>query len=511
MIKFTCSCGKKYKLQDRIAGREVRCNQCHKTLLVPSASQDEPVIPLEDRREDGVEPTPEKQTKKEVVPAEAPKDGVTEPATEPGTEIDWNSVSLSDSTEIKSDKPKSKDSSSIVIRRKSGSKDASGTAQAAPEPESTPVTGKTAPPKRGMSPVILLLIFVVALGLGIVLGKFIATYSSEVYSGIVQNTPLIKAQQLRAARLEAAAEAPEPLSATEVAEKADKSEGEARRGALRELAKTRREAESKWSDGQNELRGLDYFINVSDLFAKRQADAKTPLGARNELLSPAPPQFTAADWTVSERFPLPFEVRSAGGSAVLISLDGNPVEAFKSDKNSPSSREALSSLQTALGGDNAAQETPATQKHDHSYRIDSDGSDALRVVWPARGEAKLDGNRLKEIRFSLFMPEAAGAKFKPGKPEGIDKTILLASFAVRLYTETGFIEYAPADGARLVALCEKARHDWNTVRIPTAGDDVWTRTDHGLLGPLEIRRIELVAQPTGSGATFWIDNLKLGE
>ena len=45
MIQFTCSCGKKYQLPDRNAGREVRCNQCEKTLIVPKLSQTEPVVP----------------------------------------------------------------------------------------------------------------------------------------------------------------------------------------------------------------------------------------------------------------------------------------------------------------------------------------------------------------------------------------------------------------------------------------------------------------------------------
>jgi hypothetical protein len=40
MITFNCSCGKKYQLPDRNAGREVRCNQCGKTLTVPAVSSD---------------------------------------------------------------------------------------------------------------------------------------------------------------------------------------------------------------------------------------------------------------------------------------------------------------------------------------------------------------------------------------------------------------------------------------------------------------------------------------
>jgi len=46
MIEFSCSCGKKYRLPDRNAEREVRCNQCEKTLIVPKQSQTEPVVPV---------------------------------------------------------------------------------------------------------------------------------------------------------------------------------------------------------------------------------------------------------------------------------------------------------------------------------------------------------------------------------------------------------------------------------------------------------------------------------
>ena len=46
MIIFSCSCGQKYHLPNRNAGREVRCNQCGKTLVVPNSS-DEAANPFE--------------------------------------------------------------------------------------------------------------------------------------------------------------------------------------------------------------------------------------------------------------------------------------------------------------------------------------------------------------------------------------------------------------------------------------------------------------------------------
>ncbi|MDR2704524.1 MAG: zinc-ribbon domain-containing protein, partial [Planctomycetaceae bacterium] len=48
MITFSCSCGKKYQLPDRLAGREVRCNQCGNALIIPTSEQSETIESTDD-------------------------------------------------------------------------------------------------------------------------------------------------------------------------------------------------------------------------------------------------------------------------------------------------------------------------------------------------------------------------------------------------------------------------------------------------------------------------------
>jgi hypothetical protein len=38
-IKFSCDCGKAYKVQEEFAGKKVRCKQCGESIVVPSASE----------------------------------------------------------------------------------------------------------------------------------------------------------------------------------------------------------------------------------------------------------------------------------------------------------------------------------------------------------------------------------------------------------------------------------------------------------------------------------------
>ena len=61
-----------YRLPDRNANREVRCNQCEKTLIVPKQSQTAPIVPISEQSEPIVEP-------KDVQP-------IVEPTVEPKTE-----------------------------------------------------------------------------------------------------------------------------------------------------------------------------------------------------------------------------------------------------------------------------------------------------------------------------------------------------------------------------------------------------------------------------------------
>src|SRR5437660_11518719 len=38
-IKFSCECGKAYKVPDKFAGKRVRCKHCGETVAVPSAAE----------------------------------------------------------------------------------------------------------------------------------------------------------------------------------------------------------------------------------------------------------------------------------------------------------------------------------------------------------------------------------------------------------------------------------------------------------------------------------------
>ncbi len=40
-IKFSCECGKAYKVSDKFAGKRVKCKQCGETVTVPSTTSDE--------------------------------------------------------------------------------------------------------------------------------------------------------------------------------------------------------------------------------------------------------------------------------------------------------------------------------------------------------------------------------------------------------------------------------------------------------------------------------------
>ena len=35
MVAFACKCGKKYEVDDKLAGRHVKCPSCHEVILVP--------------------------------------------------------------------------------------------------------------------------------------------------------------------------------------------------------------------------------------------------------------------------------------------------------------------------------------------------------------------------------------------------------------------------------------------------------------------------------------------
>jgi hypothetical protein len=70
MITFNCSCGKKYQLPDRLAGREVRCNQCGNALIIPNPELTESTEPETEQITEQTYPA-----EKSVAPATTPQHG----------------------------------------------------------------------------------------------------------------------------------------------------------------------------------------------------------------------------------------------------------------------------------------------------------------------------------------------------------------------------------------------------------------------------------------------------
>lgn len=461
MISFSCSCGKTYQLPDRVAGREVRCNQCERTLLVPRESQTEPVVPLND------------------APAATPSQETPEPANR-------------DSAETQADSE----------------------AAAAPEsPESDPPSRAATGVRSLLVPgVVLLVVAWFALCVfGFLVGLRLASSGTAVQP---DGAELVRNAEAQAAALRRSASSRQDelrvgltFPAAEAAVVVREPDAAARTAAMTSLMESRQKLEADWIAARRRERIADLLSGLSPALSRTPEDAATSpeLDRIEALLQPPPP--TAADWKiVAGRIPIPFAVQTADGAPALLSLDGNPLETAAGDRK----EEVLSAVAAALSAKDS--ETTNDQKHELSFRIDSAGSRPVRLVWPRDGvSAELDIGTVKEFRFSFYLPEKANAVFKPGKPTGIDKTLELESLALRLSGDSGYIEFTPSDRATFQTLCEQARQAWAPLRIPMNGDPAWKRTDHGFFGPGIVRRIEWIVRPTGEGVTFWVDNLSIVE
>lgn len=485
MITFRCSCGKTYQLQDRVAGREVRCNQCQKTLLVPTQSQNEPVVPLEDQRSESA-----------GVPAKSgdPRLAADPGSASPGGDAKWKAVPL----------PKHDD------------------------PEESPIvkawqSGGSSYTKGGLAGIVVFVLLVgfFALFAGIQLGQIMSGFGGHSpydHYGNADSTGsenVVELLKMQAVHFRGDAETEKTLQdkltfpASEAAETVKEPDDAKRRAAMQQLAESRQKALNDWSRQQRLQQTADFYDSLASVLNVDTQDS----GVAFELAFPTleqPEQSAPAakDWSVTDKTPIPFVVRTADGAPALLSLDGDPTGTAKGDK----SKDPLGAVADALTSSDEKR-LKDNQPHTISYRIDSASSGLVRVVWPGEGvavAAELDGEKAKEFRFSLFLSEKSNAVHKPGKPEGIDKTLEFSSIALRLYTDTGFVEFTPTDKERLVPICELARTVWIALRIPANGNDAWRRTDHGLSGPLRIRRIELQVVPTGNGITFWIDHLAVG-
>ncbi|MDR1962730.1 MAG: hypothetical protein LBQ50_03015 [Planctomycetaceae bacterium] len=210
-------------------------------------------------------------------------------------------------------------------------------------------------------------------------------------------------------------------------------------------------------------------------------------------------EFSAADWNINDEDSLVrFAVQTADAKPIRISLDKNPVVG--------KTKGALDDIAEALKTDEKPKEV---QEHNRSLQIYSESGTEFRFVFPSQGSANLDAGKFREIHFGLYVPDQANAPFKPEKPEGIDKVLVLSKLSLRLVADGGFVEFVPENAEKFVSILERAKSDWVSVQIPLSGNEFWKRVDHGIFGSLTVQRIELHAQPTGNGATLWIDNLKI--
>lgn len=412
MISFSCSCGKKYQLPDRTAGREVRCNQCQKTLIVPDKSQTNPLVPLEDRHK-ATESALDEQS---VVP---PMERTAE------QKANLNPTqTASPPTPIPVPMP----------AQASGQSDTVDAATGQPT-ESTP--GRK-------SPAMLILFFLLAILLS-VLGGY------KLREQLAMYLPPPPGQEMKLLKQE--------------------------EGLLR--AKIEKEFQEKAEQDRAKQEKAQTGVSVSET-------------------APIKKEFKPVDWNVGTETST-FAAKAADGKSVTLTRDSNPVAANKTGG-------ALDAVAAALSNDSGVQIA-----HTVSMRVDSKSSEPLRVIWPGDQTVDFDAAKIKEFYFSLYLPEKPNADFKPVKPPGIDKTLELASFYLRLSGETGFVDFVPVDNDQFVALIEKARRGWNDVRIPLEGNEHWKRIDQGLVGPLRISRIEFIAKPTGRGVIFWIDRLGIVE
>lgn len=404
MISFTCSCGKKYQLPDRIGGREVRCNQCQQTLLVPKQSQDKPVVPMPDPPEQ----TEDTNAKPETV-ASAPDESSLLTVLSAGEskksvmdEVDWDATPVPKRPAMPN---------AVVVERSS-----------APTARKGNRTAESSPSKSSAGILVSLSITaILSLVLGFLGGKWIVENRNAASSG-----------------------------------------------AGTEYSKTRN------LDGSGKI-------------------------------VPSPGHLTASNWSVVDQEPIPFVVKTSDSKAIRISLAGNPVENAKKDKNA-----VLDHLAATLDTDDASTKKVGP-RHGKSYKIESESPETLRLVWPGSGYADLDGMKLKEFRFFLYLSDQANSGFEPKKPEGAEQVLEFSDFRLRLIAETGYIDFVPVDMKKLVLLAESSRRDWTSIRIPISGNDDWKRENHGLVGPLVVEKIELHVKPTGKGLTFWLDNLQIDE
>ncbi len=557
MIEFSCSCGKKYRLPDRNAGREVRCNQCTKTLVVPNGSQTEPVIPLSDSIELVIEPEelaveqqelglvdekPTLKTKTETK-AEPAEFRLETPASEPQPTptAAANPFAINRQGAVKPKEPeKAKEperpKTTVAEPKKvvpnpvaTASKSSSGTAKtsptdaakegfdaAVPLPHADPDTPRFlsgAQTGSQLSSCLLLALLVFALGLAGVSGGVLGWFSSKVFSpgsGTGGLGPVVDELAEQYTVAESTAEEQKTKLAdqikqygVDVDEAIKQTDDTKRLDAMKQAQELRKTILADRDREALQAANAKFLLHLSDEFeriATSTPETVTPLKVDLSAFEKSEAvKLQFADWNVAKDPLFRFDVRTADDAPILLSPDIDPTSLKKGQKGT------LDDLAVALDDSNALK---GSETHAVSLRIDSASSRELAVVWPRERNAGIAGTGMKAIGFCVYLSNDANKVHKPTKPQGVDKTLEFADFRLRVGNGFGYVDYVLAEKDRII-LCEKSRISWMAFSIPVDGNDVWKRTENGRSNSQPVDYIEFRATPTGQGVSFWLDNLKV--
>ncbi len=561
MIEFSCSCGKKYRLPDRNAEREVRCNQCEKTLIVPKRSQTEPVVPLSDQIEliieqenvqsdirekvdqqsetPKIKPDVKPDVKSEKVPLPAAEPVAAQPTVSQPTATRPEPNPFRIERKVSVPKPMEKERSTDSVSGKkveqevetpldaivpsvavpsvavpTSSETSNVSAQTlggnTPQPDAQPVPQLGEQRSGGSFVGTLLLVsslLVVGGIIGIVLGFLVSrtTTSSSRGNPFSEQAEMIE-RQLDAADTESqgADDIGKPYTEA-VAAAFQETDAAKRTEAMKQAETLYRSFFDEQTARSRKTKQTAFLGGLAKEFRRLDAETlevPTPFVVDFSILNDVEPsKISAADWKITKDSPFSFDLRTADGAPALLSFDGDPTSK-KSGKQS-----TLDELAVVLDDD---QSIKGTESHTISLRVDSASAEELCVAWPRSRDAGITESDVRELKFCIYFSGTANAIHKPGKPQGLDKTLELADFRLRLGDAWGDIEFILTEKER-VSLCEKGRLTWYALSVPINGDDVWKRVERGRMSPKKIDFIEFRAKPTGNGLTFWIDNLSIGK
>ncbi|MGL4594269.1 MAG: hypothetical protein ACRCUY_06025 [Thermoguttaceae bacterium] len=539
MISFNCSCGKKYQLPDRNAGREVRCNQCQKNLIVPNQSQSDPVCPANESFPKRTETEAEKSVQESGIPVSPSKDSVSVPAPISPSEFSAKQQNLdspskqkvaeshktenakteNDKTEnskIEHNKTENDKTENSKIEHNKTENDKTENSKIEhdktdQERAASEESSQSNKPSSTSSFVRFFAVMCIALLVGTILGiRLSPFFLPEMQIGNQTNVSS-SAESRKLGRIveliQTSVDANREKLKTKIADRASEVEQavsnpdfQARRSAMQQIAKSRKENRDAWLKEEQKMEISQILLNVEKKMASLGTNGDISDEEIAAILSPSASFSTTNEGRIElNLLPIPFIGETVDGGPILVSFDKNPV---------PQTKDVLSELASTLGSENSANKLA----HDISIRVDSASSTPLRLLWPAAPLVEsdaIDASTIKEISFCIYIPDKINQLFKPTKPDGSDKVIRLAQFALRLHTPAGFVEWKPADMSQLASLCDQSGREWMLLSIPFDGNEQWKRTEHGISGDLKFTQIEIDAKPTGEGISFWIDNLKI--